>query len=146
MPDYGLFPITAVSTVTDKFTVAGNHVAQFPVGQFFTVDGSTGNDGTYQVISVALVTTNTVIGVAVVPDATADGTVYLPGQLITTLNDQLVTFYGEATINDGIVATLAGATVNDSLQTYDPTEPVNDALETEFGPGQINDAWLAGTT
>ncbi len=143
MPDYGSFPIVSAVSATDLFTIAGNHVVQFPVGQYFTIAGSTGNDGTYQVLSVSLVSTNTVIHVATVPDETADGTIYLPGALVTTLNDQLQTFYGGATINDGIQATLTGSTVNDGLATYG--KPINDGLESEFGPGQINDAWFAGT-
>jgi len=71
------FAITAASTVTDKFTIAGDHVLSFYLGRAFTVTGSTGNDASYVVTSVALNAGNTEIGVAVVASAVADGNINL---------------------------------------------------------------------
>lgn len=67
--------ITAVSTVAKRFTVAGDHTANLPVGGSITITGSTGNDGTYTIVSAAFSSGSTNIVVSqVIPDPTADGT------------------------------------------------------------------------
>lgn len=69
--------ITVVSQLNQKFTIAGNHTATFVASDIFTVQGSTGNDGTYTVVGAALVGGNTEIEVVeAIPDATADGDIY----------------------------------------------------------------------
>lgn len=55
------------------FTVAGDKTPRFFAGAKFNVSGSTGNDGRYEVISSLFDTTNTIITVAAIPDATVDG-------------------------------------------------------------------------
>lgn len=69
------YAVAAVSTGADTISIAGNHVAQFYAGRAFTVAGSTGNDGAYVVISSVFSTPNTVISVALVASAVADGNV-----------------------------------------------------------------------
>ena len=76
--------ITAVDQPNKKFTIAGDHTATLTASSSFTVQGSTGNDGTYTVVSSTLVLTNTEIVVSQsVPDATADGDIY---KEISTVN------------------------------------------------------------
>lgn len=59
------FPIIGLNPPPlNEFAVAGNAVAAFSVGETFTVAGSTGNNGTYTVVSRFLVGPNTFIGVA----------------------------------------------------------------------------------
>ncbi len=68
------YAVTGVSTGSKTFTVATDHTAIFPAGQKFQVWGSTGNNGTYTVVS-AVFGTSTVITVSeTVPNATVDGT------------------------------------------------------------------------
>lgn len=70
------YPITAVSIVLDKFTIAGNHVTSFPAGAQFRVDGSTGNDGDYTIVRARLVSGSTEIEVEEdVMSAVVDGAV-----------------------------------------------------------------------
>lgn len=65
--------IGITSGTNGKFVVANDFVANFPASSGFTVKGSTGNNGTYTVISSSLVGSNTEITVANVPNATTDG-------------------------------------------------------------------------
>lgn len=68
------YAITAVSTGSKTFTIAGDHAVSFPAGLKFSVWGSTGNDGRYTVVS-AVYGSATVITVSeAVPNSTADGT------------------------------------------------------------------------
>lgn len=70
--------ITAVSTAGQWFEVAGDRTDRFQAGESFTVAGSTGNDGTYTVVSATLQGSDTRIVVQeAVPDATADGNISL---------------------------------------------------------------------
>lgn len=71
------YAITAAAVAaTNKFTIAGNFVSEFPVGKQFRVDGSTGNDGAYTVKSVVLESGSTeIITEEDVADATADGAI-----------------------------------------------------------------------
>ncbi len=67
--------ITAVDTVADTFTVAGDQTANYTAGTKIQVKGSTGNDGVYTVVS-STYGTDTVITVEEdITDATADGTI-----------------------------------------------------------------------
>lgn len=68
------YGITAVDEPDDVITIAGNHVAAFPVGKQFRITGSTGNDGTYTVAAARLVAGSTEITTEEdLPNATADG-------------------------------------------------------------------------
>lgn len=67
--------ITAVNQGAKRFTVAGDHVADYPAGTPLTVSGSTGNDGSYTIASVTLSAGNTLIVVnEAISDGTPDGT------------------------------------------------------------------------
>lgn len=69
------YAITAVSTGSKRFTIAGSHASEFTVGLKIRVAGSTGNDREYTVVSsTAVAGPNTQIVVAeTVADSTADG-------------------------------------------------------------------------
>lgn len=69
-----VFSITAVDTVAKKFTVAGDQTAAYTAADKVAVDGSTGNDGTYTIVSATLNAGSTDIVVTeTVADATVDG-------------------------------------------------------------------------
>lgn len=72
--------IAAVSTGDKEFAVAGDHANDYSAGDTIFVDGSTGNDGTYTVVSATYDgSTNTDIVVEEnIPDATADGDIIVP--------------------------------------------------------------------
>lgn len=73
------YPITAVNTGTKTFTISGNQVSKIAVGATITIDGSTGNDGDYTVVSRTFSTPDTLIVVSqTIPDATADGAIKAP--------------------------------------------------------------------
>jgi hypothetical protein len=66
--------ISGVNTGTKTFTLASPApVGQFLAGDSLTISGSTGNDGTYTVVSA---TTTTVTVSQTVPSAVADGAIY----------------------------------------------------------------------
>jgi hypothetical protein len=68
--------ITAVTSgANGTFRMAGDVRKLFDVGGTFTVSGSTGNDATYTVTAIALVSGNTILTVANVPSGVADGSV-----------------------------------------------------------------------
>lgn len=68
-----ILPITAINATLTGFVVSGDHDSLFDVGHTFDITGSTGNDGTYTVTSSTFDGTNTIIGVASIPNPTADG-------------------------------------------------------------------------
>ena len=72
-------PVSGVDQSTRKFTLnasAGNVTAEFPAGLGMLVFGSTGNDGTYTVVSTAWSGTQTVIEVSEeIPSTAANGNV-----------------------------------------------------------------------
>lgn len=68
--------IIGVSTGSKTFTVDDDFTDSFDEDNTFIVSGSTGNDGTYTVVSVALNSGDTVITVSeTIPNATADGNI-----------------------------------------------------------------------
>ena len=68
------FAIIGVNQANDTFTIDDDFTDAFPDVERFVVSGSTGNDGTYIVESVALVSGDTVITVVEeITSATADG-------------------------------------------------------------------------
>lgn len=82
--------ITAVNQGAHRFTVAGDHTADYPDGTPLTVSGSTGNDGTYTIASVTLSSGNTLIVVnEAIADATADG--------VASHNDETTIVVSEST-------------------------------------------------
>jgi len=93
------YAVTAVSTGAKKFTVAGDHAADFPTGYHLTVAGSTANDSTYTVVSATLVGGNTEVVVSeAVPSSVADGDLVRGGD------------YTVDAVNNGIRRT-AGSTI-----------------------------------
>ena len=75
-PD-GNLTISAVSTGNNTVSVSGDKVALFQVGNIFNITASTGNDGQYTVTGVNydLSSNTTIVSVASIVDATADGLV-----------------------------------------------------------------------
>ncbi len=72
------FLIIAVDTVAKTFTVAGDKRDIFNASSTPSVEGSTGNDGGYSVVSSTLDGTDTVVTVnEVIPSAVADGSLAL---------------------------------------------------------------------
>lgn len=69
------YTITGINQGTKTITIAGNHVAEFMEGDSIVVAGSTGNDGTYVVVTSAFTTTTQIIVTTSLPSAVADGTV-----------------------------------------------------------------------
>ena len=71
------YPVTAVDQTggagTNFFTVAGNQTAHFVAGHTFKVSSSTGNNGTYTIVSSAFGVATDIVTVEAIPDATADG-------------------------------------------------------------------------
>jgi len=89
-----LFPIIAVSTGAQRFTIAGDFVDEFPAGSRFTVVNSTLNDGTYTIASADLNAGNTRIVVTeTVPSGTADGAIVgRLGSMVGFFTYGLITF------------------------------------------------------
>ncbi len=73
--------ITGVDQGAKTFTVAGDWSGQYRSGEQCLVSGSTGNDGTYTVVSAIAGGGNTaIVVVEALPDSTVDGTIYFtPG-------------------------------------------------------------------
>lgn len=69
------FAVTGVTVATKTFTVAGNQTATFTAGKIFRVDGSTGNDKLYTVVSSSFGASTSIVVKESIPDATADGTI-----------------------------------------------------------------------
>jgi hypothetical protein len=82
--------IDAVDQGDDTFTVNGaDYTDSLVANTIIAVDGSTGNDGIYHVVSSALDGSDTVITVAEeIPDATADGNVLLPVEISTPYQEE----------------------------------------------------------
>lgn len=101
--------ITAVDDPTKKFTVAGDQRVHAPVTGTLVVSGSTGNDGSYTIVSATLVAgpaTEIVVNEAV-PNAVADGNIALGyGPVLTYTLTNLGTTYAVAA---GVATTKAGA-------------------------------------
>ena len=75
--------ITGVVTGTKTFTVAGDQTLELVAGTKLMVDGSTGNDGNYTVVSSTFDTDHTdIVTSEAIPDATVDGTLYPMGNLL----------------------------------------------------------------
>jgi len=77
------YAITGVNTGTKTFTIAGNHTSELAAGTRLAVDGSTGNDGMFTVVSSTYDTDHTDIVVSeTISDATVDGTLYPCGNML----------------------------------------------------------------
>lgn len=72
------FAITGVNQGTKTFTIAGNHAAAFPPASSAYVTNSTGNDGTYTVVSATFTASTAIVVVEAIPDATVDGKITAP--------------------------------------------------------------------
>jgi len=70
----GVHPITGVDQVLKTFNILGEYAAFFTVGETFDVIGSTGNDGTYTIVSASELSGVTIIEVLeAIPSAVIDG-------------------------------------------------------------------------
>ncbi len=69
------FAVTGVSQANKTFTVAGNQTATFTANKVFRVDGSTGNDKLYTVVSSAFGVATVITVKETLPSAVADGTI-----------------------------------------------------------------------
>ncbi|MGB8192146.1 MAG: S8 family serine peptidase [Chitinophagaceae bacterium] len=67
------FGITALNQAGKTFTVAGDVSLQVVPGDTITVSGSTGNNGSYTVQSIAVAAATTITVTQAIPNATADG-------------------------------------------------------------------------
>jgi hypothetical protein len=74
--------ITGVNTGTKTFTVAGDQTLELVAGTKLAVDGSTGNDGMYTVVSATYTSSTAIVVSETISDATADGTLYPCGNLL----------------------------------------------------------------
>lgn len=72
---HSAYNITAVSTGSKTFTIATDHHEEFPAGCIIKVAGSTGNNGTYTVVSAVFGTSTVITVTETVPSAVADGNV-----------------------------------------------------------------------
>jgi hypothetical protein len=127
------FPITAVDVdPANEFTIAGDHVALFPVGGTLTVFGSSGNDGPHEILGVALDGGNTVITVdGSVSDPTVDGDIYNTGTA------GIVAY----TPTPGDVVFPVGLIITESFDGNSPTLYITsqgDPLGENFGGGTSN--------
>ena len=68
--------ITAVDPVGESFTVAGDQTAIYNVGRKIRVQGSTGNDGVYTVVSATYTTSTEIVVAEDVTDGTIDGDIH----------------------------------------------------------------------
>ncbi len=80
--------ITVVNQGTKTFTVAGDQTADIRAGDSIVVASSTGNNGTYTVVSSTFTTVTAIVVSQSLPSAVADGT--LRGQYIPTTGDSIV--------------------------------------------------------
>lgn len=82
--------ITAVNQGAKTFTVAGDQSRYFVPGRTFPVAGSTGNDGTYTIVS-AVYGAATVITVSeAIPDSTADGNIAAPNGVHPAIQEHIL--------------------------------------------------------
>lgn len=80
--------ITVVNQGTKTFTVAGDQSSDIRAGDSIVVAGSTGNNGTYTVVSSTFTTVTAIVVSQSIPDTTADGT--LRGRYVPTTEDSIV--------------------------------------------------------
>lgn len=83
----GTYAITAINQVAKTFTVADHIDYELLAGMIITIDGSTGNDGDYTVVSATWDTNHTDIVVSqAILDATADGNLLNESIALSTSN------------------------------------------------------------
>lgn len=69
----GHFNITALSTGSKTFTVAGDKTEVFAIGDTFEITGSTNNNSTFTIVDITLSAGNTIFTVSETVGATVDG-------------------------------------------------------------------------
>jgi hypothetical protein len=117
------YPIIDVQPVYETFTVAGDVTTIFPAGKTFTVQGSTGNNGSWTVASSVFTINGTIITVTGnITNAVIDGTISTQTVFpITGVNTTLETFAvagnATATFTVGRVFGVQNSTDNDGLYT-----------------------------
>ncbi|MFH0902142.1 MAG: DUF3383 family protein [Pseudomonadota bacterium] len=132
------YTIIATDETNDTFTVAGNHLAAFVAGKTFRVTGSTTNDGTYTVASVARSSGNTVITVDedVIAEGMALGTIK-SATAVTATNS--VAGDGEFIIEPDVAATFfeckAGSNMHLEFDLDESMDTALSAIEDEDSTG-----------
>lgn len=164
--DAGLAPATyaitaAAADPVNTFTVAGNHAADFVVGQRLIVTGSTLNDGTYTVASAVFGVATVVTVNEAVSDNTADGdATVLPGVVAYTpaVGDMLMVAFSTVSIttawNGSGTPTLwlwqEGAPDPDgsigSINSIDLTSPDSNRDQSFTDPGSITQGLRIGAS
>jgi hypothetical protein len=70
------YAISGVTTGTKTFNVAADLSAILSAGSKIRITGSTGNDGTYTVVSATFGASTAIVVVEAIPNATADGLIH----------------------------------------------------------------------
>ncbi len=107
---HAIHAIASVVAGSKTFTIAANVVAEIIAGSKIVITGSTGNNGTYTVVSCIFTTVSTIIVVETVPNATADGVI-----TSTTLPTNTGYATAVAIVNHAILVDIVVAP-NDTLQ------------------------------
>jgi len=115
-PKY-IYSITAVDQANHKFTISGNHASEISAETTLRVNGSTGNDKLYTLVSATDVGSTTEVVVSEnIPDATADGNLFVG---ITPI----MAYYCHTHLSTGVDYLLVATAYhillwNDTLKTY----------------------------
>lgn len=130
MDNTAKYAITAVNAGTKTFTISGDHAADFAYSQNIYINGSTGNDKGYHVVSATYGAPNTAVVVSeVVPSAVADGDIHY---------QTFVYMYKKNGSWD--LADFANISI-DNLQYNDVSVPASEDLAT-LGNNQYGVHWL----
>lgn len=136
------YTIDNVNQGTKTFTISGDGdlSAQFPDDGYFTITGSTGNDGAYQIASTGYGAPNfTVVVTQAIPDDTVDGTISYAG-----LGCKLIALYRGRIVLSGLQTDPQNwfmSAVNDPLDwNYSPDTP----SQTQAVAGTSTDAGKLG--
>jgi len=86
-----VFDIVGINNTLTGFVVEGDQRSKIAIGQAFTISGSTGNDGSYNVVSRTFDGTNTIFGVSSIPSPVADGEITVVYQLLDSTANITVT-------------------------------------------------------
>jgi hypothetical protein len=107
--------VTAVSTGSKTFTIAGDQTAVLTSGVEIQITGSTGNDGYYTVVSSATSSGNTVVTVSeTIPSSTADGSLTGPNPTTLATSDVVTVASSDLSVTwTGDLSVVAANAIND---------------------------------
>lgn len=149
----GTIPITAVDQGAKTFTVTGDWTAVLYAAGLGTVFGSTGNNGTYTLVSAVFGAGDTVVTmVQPIPSAVADGT-FIDFGVITVTGDQVSAIQAHflqiagSTGNNGAWANSVGVLVGGDtrLQVIGPL-PTQGPLLSPVADGTFSTGGVMATT